>query len=89
MMLGKNTFKWMASCFSPAITGSFPRAEIVRSVADTVALVPVMLQLFHLFSANNHFPNGPILTYNPMYVKIGSLEASVPQIPPFPFTVNC
>ena len=80
MKLGKNTFKWTASCFSPAITGSFPKADRVRSVADTVALVTAMLQLFHFFPARNHFPNGPILTYNPSYVKIGPLEASVPQI---------
>jgi len=92
MKLGKNTFKWMASCFSPAITRLFPRADRVRSVADTVDLVPVMLQLFHFFPPSNHFPNGPILTCNPRYVKIGTLEASVPQIynlSPLPSVVKC
>ena len=57
-------FKRMASGFSPAIPGSFRRTDPVRSVAETVTLVPVMLQFFHFFPASNHFPSGLILTYS-------------------------
>jgi hypothetical protein len=70
----------MARVFSPAIPGSFPRADLVRSAADIVALVPAMLQFFHFFPASNHFPTGHILTYYRRHVKTGPLEASVPQI---------
>jgi len=43
-------FQRMASGFSPAIPGSFPRADPVRSVEETVALVPVMFQFFHFIT---------------------------------------
>jgi hypothetical protein len=68
---GKNMFKRTVSSFPPVIPGSS-----LRSVSDTMALVPVMLQFFHFFPASNHFTNGPILTY----VKTDALQAAVPQI---------
>jgi len=70
----------MASGFSPAVPGSFPRADPVRSIAGTVALVPVMLQFFHFFPASNHFPNGLILAYYPRYVPQIYNLSSLPSV---------